>query len=122
LRGLGIRELGLFGSFARGEARPDSDVDFFVDLDQKSFDRYMAVKELLEEILARKVDLVLKSAIKPRLRDVILREAVRAVMSASTSTIFSKPANESAATPRAFRSTSSAAIRKLSTLLFATSR
>jgi predicted nucleotidyltransferase len=78
LRGLGVRELGLFGSFARGEARPDSDVDFFVDLDQKSFDRYMAVKELLEEILARKVDLVLKSAIKPRLRDVILREAVRA--------------------------------------------
>ena len=78
LRSLGVRELGLFGSFARGEARPDSDVDFFVDLDEKSFDRYMAVKELLEDILARKVDLVLKSAIKPRLRDVILREAVRA--------------------------------------------
>ena len=31
LRSLGVRELGLFGSFARGEARPDSDVDFFVD-------------------------------------------------------------------------------------------
>jgi len=38
----------------------------------------MAVKQLLEEILVRKVDLVLKSAIKPRLREVILREAVRA--------------------------------------------
>jgi predicted nucleotidyltransferase len=78
LRMLGVRELGLFGSFAREEARPDSDVDFFVDLDEKSFDRYMAVKELLEDVLGRKVDLVVKSAIKPRLRDIILREAVRA--------------------------------------------
>ena len=38
----------------------------------------MAVKELLEEVLGRKVDLVMKSAIKPRLRDIILLEAVRA--------------------------------------------
>jgi predicted nucleotidyltransferase len=50
----------------------------FVDLEEKSFDRYMAVKELLEDALHQKVDLVVKSAIKPRLRDVILREAVRA--------------------------------------------
>jgi len=78
LRRLGVRELGLFGSFARGESRPDSDIDFVVDLEEKSFDTYMAVKELLESLLARRVDLVLKSAIKPRLRDRILREAVRA--------------------------------------------
>ena len=78
LRELGGREFGSFGSFARVEARPESDVDLCVDLQEKSFDRYMAVKELLEEILFRKVDLVLKSAIKPRLREGILREAVRA--------------------------------------------
>ena len=78
LRRLGVREFGLFGSFARGESRPDSDIDFVVDLEEKSFDTYMAVKELLESLLARRVDLVLKSAIKPRLRDRILREAVRA--------------------------------------------
>lgn len=78
LRKLGVRELGLFGSYARGEARPESDVDFFVELDETSFDRFMAVKELLETLLHRNVDLVTKSGIKPRLRDVILREAVRA--------------------------------------------
>ena len=78
LRKLGVRELGLFGSYARGDARPDSDVDFFVELEEKSFDRFMAVKELLEALLRRDVDLVTKSGIKPRLRDVILREAVRA--------------------------------------------
>ena len=75
---LGVRELGLFGSHARGDARPDSDVDFFVELDEKSFDRFMAVKELLEVLLRRNVDLVTKSGIKPRLREVILGEAVRA--------------------------------------------
>jgi len=78
LRKLGVRELGLFGSYARGDARADSDVDFFVELDEKSFDRFMAVKELLEALLRRNVDLVTKSGIKPRLREVILREAVRA--------------------------------------------
>ena len=75
---LGVSELALFGSFARDEAGPDSDVDFLVEFSEKSFDRYMELKELLEDLLGRKVDLVLKSAIKPRLRDRILNEAVRA--------------------------------------------
>lgn len=62
----------------RGEARSASDIDFFVEFDEASFDYYMALKEFLESLLGQKVDLVLKSAIKPRLRDAILREAVRA--------------------------------------------
>ena len=41
LRKLSVRELGSFGSYARGDAPPDSDVDFFVDHEEKSFDRYM---------------------------------------------------------------------------------
>lgn len=75
---LGVRELSLFGSYARDEAGPDSDVDFVVELSEKSFDRYMELKELLEDLLGRKVDLVLKDAIKTRLRERILSEAVRA--------------------------------------------
>jgi len=78
LRQLGVRELVLFGSYARGDENPSSDVDFVVDLTQKSFDRYMDLKELLEAVLGRRVDLVLKNALKPRLRESILREAVRA--------------------------------------------
>ena len=74
---LGVRELALFGSHARGDARPDSDVDFLVEFGEKSFDRYMELKELLEDLLGRKVDLVLKSAIKTRLREHILSEAMR---------------------------------------------
>jgi uncharacterized protein len=78
LRALGVRELALFGSHARGDADDASDLDFYVDLEPKSFDGFMSVKELLESLFQRKVDLVLKSAIKPRLRETILREAVRA--------------------------------------------
>jgi predicted nucleotidyltransferase len=75
---LGVVELALFGSHARGEATSQSDVDFLVELSDKSFDRYMDLKDFLQELLGRKVDLVLKSAIKPRLRERILSEAVRA--------------------------------------------
>jgi len=78
LRELGVRELALFGSYARGEANDASDIDFIVDFDSKSFDRYMAVRELLESLFQRRIDLVMKSSIKARLRDRILAEAVRA--------------------------------------------
>jgi predicted nucleotidyltransferase len=78
LRELHVRELALFGSHARGDATAESDLDFLVEFDRKTFDDYMAVKELLESLFSRKVDLVMKSALKPRLRDRILAEAVRA--------------------------------------------
>ena len=75
---LGVRRLALFGSSARGEETPDSDLDFVVEFDTKSFDAYMALKEYLEKLFGRRVDLVLADAIKPRLRPVILEEAVHA--------------------------------------------
>jgi predicted nucleotidyltransferase len=78
LRQLTVRELALFGSFARGDATDASDVDFLVEFDRKTFDNYLDTKELLETLFGRKVDLVIKSNIKPRLRDRILSEAVRA--------------------------------------------
>ena len=78
LRGLGVQRLALFGSAVRGDLLDDSDLDFLVDLHPKSFDAYMAVKEYLEDRLGRRVDLVLRSAVKPELCDEILGEAVDA--------------------------------------------
>jgi uncharacterized protein len=78
LRELTVRELALFGSFARGEGTDASDIDFLVEFERKTFDNYLDTKELLETLFGRKVDLVIKSNIKPRLRDRILSEAVRA--------------------------------------------
>lgn len=78
LRRLGVRRLGLFGSAARGEATEASDLDFLVELDHKTFDAYMDVKELLERLFARRVDLVMAGAVKPRLRSRILQETIYA--------------------------------------------
>jgi uncharacterized protein len=78
LRELTVRELALFGSFVRGDATDASDIDFLVEFDRKTFDNYLDTKELLETLFGRKVDLGIKSNIKPRLREQILSEAVRA--------------------------------------------
>jgi predicted nucleotidyltransferase len=78
LRALTVRELALFGSFVRGDATDASDIDFLVEFDHKTFDNYLDTKEFLETLFGRTVDLVIKSNIKPRLRERILSEAVRA--------------------------------------------
>ncbi|MBZ5562271.1 MAG: nucleotidyltransferase family protein [Acidobacteriia bacterium] len=78
LRRYGVRRLGLFGSIARGEGTLSSDLDFLVEFDAKTFDVYMDLKDFLEKLFACPVDLVLADALKPRLRENILREAVHA--------------------------------------------
>ncbi len=78
IRRYGARRLGLFGSCARGESTEASDLDFVVEFDAKSFDGYMGLKIFLEELFGCRVDLVLADAIKPRLRGIILDEAVYA--------------------------------------------
>ncbi|HEV3261343.1 MAG TPA: nucleotidyltransferase family protein [Gemmataceae bacterium] len=78
LQRLGVRRLGLFGSAARGEATEASDLDFLVELDPKTFDGYMDVKELLERLFGRRVDLVVAEAVKPQLRGRILQETIYA--------------------------------------------
>lgn len=78
LRQFGVRRLGLFGSCARGESLSNSDLDFVVDFERKSFDSYMGVKEFLEGLFDRPVDLVISDSIKPRLREAILGETIYA--------------------------------------------
>ena len=77
LTNLGVKSLALFGSAARGEAGPDSDLDFLVEFEgSATFDQYMNLKFFLEELLGRPVDLVTHKALKPRLRPYIEKEAV----------------------------------------------
>jgi len=78
LAALGVASLSLFGSAAKGTARRDSDLDFLVEFEgPATFDRYMSLKELLESELHAQIDLVTTRALKPVLKDQILREAVR---------------------------------------------
>lgn len=78
IKGFGVRSLSLFGSFARGDETAESDLDFVVEFEQKSFDAYMDLKLFLEDLFDRRVDLVLADGIKPRLRAAILGEAIHA--------------------------------------------
>ena len=77
IRQLGVRRLALFGSVARGEARPGSDVDLLVEFasGQKSFDRFMALSDLLERIVGHRVELVTIEALSPFIGPHILAEA-----------------------------------------------
>ena len=78
IRRLGVKELSLFGSCAKDRNTTTSDLDFLVEFESKSFDAYMDLKMFLEDIFNRKVDLVLTDALKPRLRDRILKECIHA--------------------------------------------
>ncbi len=73
-----VTRIGVFGSFTRGDAGPESDVDIIVELGEPTFDHYMDLKFRLEEVLQRPVDLVMADAIKPRLKTIIEREAIYA--------------------------------------------
>ena len=73
-----VSELSIFGSVARGQAAPGSDIDILVDFSQTpGLFRYLELKNHLEEILGTRVDLVTRKALKPQLKESILAEAVR---------------------------------------------
>ncbi len=76
----GVAKIGIFGSYIRGEERPDSDVDVLVLFrkGEETFDNYMDCKFYLEDLFGCKVDLVMKGAIKKRLKPYIIREVVYA--------------------------------------------
>ncbi len=73
----GVKSLALFGSAARGETHPGSDLDFLVEFEGRAgFDKYMDLKFFLEDLLDAKVDLVTRKALKSRLRPYIEKEAI----------------------------------------------
>ena len=71
-----IKEIGMFGSFIRGKQTEISDIDILVSFEKKhkNFFNYMRLKHYLKNLLGREVDLVIKEAVKPRLKERIFRE------------------------------------------------
>ena len=77
IRSLGVRRLPLFGSVLRNQARPDSDVDVLVEFTpaEKTFDRFMALADLLEDTLEHPVEVVTTESLSPFIGPHILAEA-----------------------------------------------
>jgi predicted nucleotidyltransferase len=73
----GARNVRVFGSLARGEARPGSDVDILIALDpERSLLDLVALKQDLEDLLGCKVDVVTEAAVSPYIRPQVLQDAV----------------------------------------------
>lgn len=76
IRNLGVKRLGLFGSFVRQQQGDDSDIDVLVEFEsgRKTFDNFLSVALLLEEMFGRRVELVTPEALSPYVGPHILRE------------------------------------------------
>lgn len=74
IKGYSVLRIGVFGSVARGEAGEDSDIDVLVEFSEVTFDNYFDLKFFLEDLLGRKVDLVIAEDVKARLKPRILAE------------------------------------------------
>lgn len=74
----GVTKIGIFGSTARGDDRPESDVDVLVELspDRLTFRNFMALADFLEDLYGRKVDLLTVGGIDPLIRQDVESEVV----------------------------------------------
>ena len=73
----GVSRIGIFGSFSKGNETRNSDIDILVEFD-KDIDifEFIELKDFLSEYLSRKIDLVTEDAIKPLMKDDIMKEVV----------------------------------------------
>ena len=79
LQSQGILHAAVFGSVARCEASPDSDVDILVDLDPRAkidLFQFVGLQQFLAAVMERQVDLVSRKGLRPRRHDSILHDAI----------------------------------------------
>ena len=74
LKNYKVKRIGLFGSFARGEQRENSDIDFLVEFEIPSFDNFMDLVFYLEDLFGRKVELITSGSLSPYIQPYIEKE------------------------------------------------
>lgn len=72
----GVKRIGLFGSFARGEQKDTSDVDILVEFEEPTFDNFMNLAFFLEDLLSRRVELVTPDSLSPYIAPFVKKEVV----------------------------------------------
>ena len=72
----GVTKIGLFGSYARGDARVDSDIDMAIELAANTADNYFGLLHYLEDTFQKRVDLGIESNFKPIIKPYILKEII----------------------------------------------
>jgi len=74
----GVTKIGLFGSYAREEAKASSDIDIAIEMldEKKSLSTFFSLKRELEAVFKTKVDLGIESALKPIAKERILKEII----------------------------------------------
>jgi uncharacterized protein len=74
LKRYSVKRIGLFGSYARGEQKRGSDVDFLVDFEQPTYDNFIDLNFSLERLFRRKVGLVTSRSLSPRVKPYVENE------------------------------------------------
>jgi len=72
----GVRRIGVFGSFARGEQKETSDIDILVEFDKPTFRNFMNLAFFLEDLFHRKVDLVTPNSLSPYISPYVKKEVI----------------------------------------------
>lgn len=74
----GVMSVGLFGSYARGEAREDSDIDIAIELlpEKKTLGNFLGFRRYLEQQFGKTVDLGIESTLKPLAREMVAKEII----------------------------------------------
>ncbi len=72
----GVKRIGLFGSFARGEQKDTSDVDILVEFEEPTFDNFMNLAFFLEDLFGRRVELVTPDSLSPYIAPYVKKEVV----------------------------------------------
>jgi uncharacterized protein len=84
LRAMGVNRIGLFGSFVRGQQKPESDIDLLVEFEpnKKTFDAFMELSFFLDDLLLHRVELVTIESLSPYIGPYILKEVEYATLAA----------------------------------------